>query len=180
MCKIKIFGLGGLNENGKNCYVVEVDNDIFVFDAGLKYATGNLLGIDYIIPDFSYLIKNKKRIIAIVSLILILIVIIVVMFLLDKQYKTFGGSISEVFEINTNNKTNNTLSNEEDKQKQEAIKVAKKKFNELGENVEENNLEVLKIQRKGELYYYISSKDNTLEIRIKDNKITRVNSVPVE
>ena len=123
-------------------------------------------------------IKNKKRIIAIVSLILILIVIIVVMFLLDKQYKTFGGSISEVFEINTNNKTNNTLSNEEDKQKQEAIKVAKKKL--LGENVEENNLEVLKIQRKGELYYYISSKDNTLEIRIKDNKITRVNSVPVE
>lgn len=62
MCKIKIFGLGGLNENGKNCYVVEVDDDIFVFDAGLKYATGNLLGIDYIIPDFSYLIKNKKRI----------------------------------------------------------------------------------------------------------------------
>ena len=61
MCKIKIFGLGGLNENGKNCYVVEVDNDIFVFDAGLKYATGNLLGIDYIIPDFSYLIENKKR-----------------------------------------------------------------------------------------------------------------------
>ena len=60
-------------------------------------------------------IKNKKRIIAIVSLILILIVIIVVMFLLDKQYKTFGGSISEDFEINTNNKTNNTLSNEEDK-----------------------------------------------------------------
>jgi flagellar biosynthesis/type III secretory pathway M-ring protein FliF/YscJ len=44
-------------------------------------------------------LKNKKRIIAIVSLILILIVIIVVMFLLDKQYKTFGGSISEVFEI---------------------------------------------------------------------------------
>ena len=119
-------------------------------------------------------IKNKKRIIAIVSLILILIVIIVVMFLLDKQYKTFGGSISEVFEINTNNKTNNTLSNEEDKQKQEAIKVAKKKFNELGENVEENNLEVLKIQRKGELYYYISSKDNTLEILKqyeKDQKI---------
>lgn len=62
MCKIKIFGLGGLNENGKNCYVVEVNNDIFVFDCGLKYATGNLLGIDYIIPDFSYLEKNKKRI----------------------------------------------------------------------------------------------------------------------
>jgi ribonuclease J len=62
MCKIKIFGLGGLDENGKNCYVVEIDEDIFVFDCGLKYATGNLLGIDYVIPDFSYLVKNQKRI----------------------------------------------------------------------------------------------------------------------
>ena len=51
MCKIKIFGLGGLNESGKNCYIVEINDDIFIFDCGLKYATGNLLGIDYIIPD---------------------------------------------------------------------------------------------------------------------------------
>ena len=62
MAKIKIFSLGGLSEIGKNCYVVEVDNDIFVFDCGLKFASGNLLGIDYIIPDFTYLIKNQKRI----------------------------------------------------------------------------------------------------------------------
>lgn len=62
MSKINIFGLGGLNENGKNCYVVEVNEDIFVFDCGIKFATGNLLGIDYIIPDFSYLTKNRKRI----------------------------------------------------------------------------------------------------------------------
>ncbi len=62
MSKIKIFGLGGLAENGKNCYVVEIENDIFVFDCGLKYANSNLLGIDYIMPDFSYLVKNRKRI----------------------------------------------------------------------------------------------------------------------
>lgn len=62
MSKIKIFGLGGLAENGKNCYVIEIENDIFVFDCGLKYANFNLLGIDYIMPDFSYLVKNKKRI----------------------------------------------------------------------------------------------------------------------
>ena len=62
MAKIKIFSLGGLNENGKNTYVVEVNNDIYIFDCGLKYATGNMLGIDYIIPDFDYLIKNQKRI----------------------------------------------------------------------------------------------------------------------
>ena len=37
MSKIKIFSLGGLNENGKNLYVINVDKDIFVFDAGLKY-----------------------------------------------------------------------------------------------------------------------------------------------
>jgi len=62
LSKIKIFSLGGLDENGKNIYCVEVDKDIFVFDCGLKYASGNMLGIDYIIPDFSYLVNNKKRI----------------------------------------------------------------------------------------------------------------------
>ena len=62
MSKIKIFGMGGLDENGKNTYVVEVNNKIFVFDAGLKYATDNIFGIDYIIPDYSYLIDNKDRI----------------------------------------------------------------------------------------------------------------------
>ncbi len=62
MSKIKIFSLGGLNENGKNMYVVEVDEDIFVFDAGLKYATDKMLGIDYILPDYSYIKKNIKRV----------------------------------------------------------------------------------------------------------------------
>lgn len=62
MSKIKFFSLGGLDENGKNTYIVEVDESIFVFDCGLKYATGNLYGIDYVIPDFEYLIKNKNRV----------------------------------------------------------------------------------------------------------------------
>ena len=62
MSKIKIFALGGLNENGKNMYVVKVDEDIFVFDAGLKYDNDLNLGIDYIIPNFDYIIKNKKNV----------------------------------------------------------------------------------------------------------------------
>ncbi len=62
MSKIKIFALGGLNENGKNMYVVNVDENIFVFDAGLKYPTANMLGVDYIIPKFDYLLENKKKI----------------------------------------------------------------------------------------------------------------------
>ena len=62
MSKIKIFSLGGLNENGKNMYVVNVDKDIFVFDAGLKYDNDQNLGIDYIIPNFDYISQNKKNI----------------------------------------------------------------------------------------------------------------------
>ena len=62
MSKIKIFALGGLNENGKNMYVVNVDEDIFVFDAGLKYDNDINLGIDYIIPNVDYLIENREKI----------------------------------------------------------------------------------------------------------------------
>ncbi len=62
MSKIKVFSLGGLNENGKNLYIVEVDKDIFVFDAGLKYDNDHNLGVDYIIPNIDYLMKNKKKI----------------------------------------------------------------------------------------------------------------------
>ena len=62
MSKIKIFSLVGLNEDGKNMYVVDVDNDMFIFDAGLKYADEKMLGIDYIIPDFSFIKKNKDKI----------------------------------------------------------------------------------------------------------------------
>ncbi len=65
MSKIKIFGMGGLNENGKNTYIVEVDDKIFVFDAGLKYANDTMYGIDYIIPDYDYLEKNKERIVGV-------------------------------------------------------------------------------------------------------------------
>ncbi len=62
MSKIKIFALGGQNESGKNMYVVEVDNDIFIFDAGLKYADDKMLGIDYIIPNYDYIKENVKKI----------------------------------------------------------------------------------------------------------------------
>lgn len=65
MNKIKILSLGGLNENGKNTYVVEIDDKIFILDAGLKYANDSMFGIDYIIPDYDYLIKNKNRIVGV-------------------------------------------------------------------------------------------------------------------
>ena len=62
MSKIKIFSLGGLNEIGKNMYVVEVDQDIFILDAGLKYADDKMLGIDYVIPNYDFIKEHKKQI----------------------------------------------------------------------------------------------------------------------
>lgn len=62
MSKIKISALGGMGENGKNMFIVEVDNHIFIMDAGLKYPEMDMYGIDAVIPDISYLIENKERI----------------------------------------------------------------------------------------------------------------------
>ena len=55
--------LGGLDEDGKNMYLVEIDGDIFVVDAGLKYPSeSEQLGIEYIIPDYTYLLEHKDRV----------------------------------------------------------------------------------------------------------------------
>lgn len=62
MDQVRIFALGGLDENGKNMVVVEVDGKIFIIEAGLKYPDTEQLGVEFIIPDFSYLIENKDRI----------------------------------------------------------------------------------------------------------------------
>jgi metallo-beta-lactamase, putative len=54
--------LGGVRENGKNLYVAEVDDSIFVLDVGLKYPENEQLGVDYVVPNMDYLFENKKRI----------------------------------------------------------------------------------------------------------------------
>ncbi len=59
---IKIIPLGGVGEVGKNMYVVEIEGDIFVLDAGFMFPEDEMLGIDIVIPDFSYLEENKERI----------------------------------------------------------------------------------------------------------------------
>ena len=65
MSKVRIFALGGLDEDGKNMLVVEVDEKIFIIEAGLKYPDSETLGVEFIIPDFTYLIQNKERVKAI-------------------------------------------------------------------------------------------------------------------
>ena len=63
MQKIRLMALGGLDEDGKNMYLVEIDGDIFIIDCGLKYPSeSEQLGIEYIIPDFTYIKDHKERV----------------------------------------------------------------------------------------------------------------------
>ena len=62
MAKIQILPLGGQDERGKNCYIVQVDDDIYVFDAGVKVPINGQLGVSMITPDFSYLAKFSNKI----------------------------------------------------------------------------------------------------------------------
>ena len=62
MSNVKIVALGGVREFGKNMYVVEVDDVIFILDAGLKYPETEMLGVDFVIPDMSYLVENADRV----------------------------------------------------------------------------------------------------------------------
>lgn len=131
-------------------------------------------------------LKVKKRIIYSIIVVCSLILICAILYLGDKNAQIFGGNIAGMVEtkidINRNKKENKEEEKDgkDEKSENKAANVAIKKFKELGENTKKSDLEILKIERKGELYYYISSKENTVEVRIRDNKITRVNSVPVE
>ena len=60
---IKFFSLGGLGEIGKNMYVIEVDERIFIFDAGSKIPGDDLLGVDFVYPNISYLEENASKVV---------------------------------------------------------------------------------------------------------------------
>lgn len=151
--------------------------------------------------------KARKRIMNFFITIIIITLLFVGLYFCDKQFQICDGKFVAIIQIakkninsiintyfiknteianNTNQNTinentiNTPIKDEEEIAKENATNVAIKKFKELGEITTASELEVVKIKRKNELYYYISSKENTVEVRIEDNKITRINSVPVK
>jgi ribonuclease J len=62
MSNIRFFALGGLSENGKNMYVFEVNGNIYILDAGIKYPSQELFGVDEIVPDYRILLRAEKKI----------------------------------------------------------------------------------------------------------------------
>jgi len=60
--RLRVFSLGGLGEIGKNITCLEYGNDILIIDCGIAFPTEDMLGVDLVIPDFSYLIKNRDKI----------------------------------------------------------------------------------------------------------------------
>lgn len=120
-------------------------------------------------------LNKLKRYFNLYSLAIVCCIIVVIIgiyfFIKPEKNKTTPSGIEIVdTKINENDEIS------EDKAKE----TAEKQFKNLGEKISKEKLNIKKIKRQGEEYYYITSKENTMEIKIKGGKVTRINSAPVE
>lgn len=126
------------------------------------------------------LVRKIKRLfkpynLAIFACIIIIIVSLAIII------KPNGNNFSQKANNNENITTSQEESNKEEIKEKKAREIAKKRFEKLGErNVDENSLTVSKIQRDGDLYYYICSLNNTIEINVYSGKVTRLNTAVVD
>lgn len=118
--------------------------------------------------------KKLKKIfnlynLAIVICIIAIAISLFIFFKPDKKVTSYGLEVVDT-----------KVKEEENITEENARKAAAKQFKKLGEKVKEADLNVTKIKRKEEEYYYITSAENTLEIKIKGGEITRINSAVVD
>lgn len=154
MSKIKIFALGGLNENGKNMYVVDVDSNIFILDAGLKYADDRMLGIDYVIPSYEYLKENKDKIKG-----------IFITHAHDAQMGAVSDIIKEIPEIKIYG-TEFTIEVMKDELKEDGIEIKNLKVIKPHQKINFNELSVFPVALThsvpGNVGYVINTKDGAI------------------
>lgn len=127
--------------------------------------------------------KIKKMLnlynLAIIACLVLIVVALCVIFKPEKKVETSKASNNK--EVVQNEKKDNKKDNKKEIKEDKAREIAKKRFEQLGENdVKESELEVKKITRNDENSYFISSANNTLEVRATDGKIIRINSVVVD
>ena len=121
--------------------------------------------------------RMKKIIKSVLIILVVAIAIVCALLALDKYKNVFDGKVINLISMK---KVDGDVDSQEYSDEKKAVKVARAKFKELGENTDNIELEVLKITRKGNLYYFISSKENTVEISADTFEVKRINSVPVE